>query len=69
MVQGKSHSVGLFRYMDVFKGIPFAAPPGRLEKPVPHPGWDGVLKATDYRKRCMQLNLLATDVVGSEDCL
>uniref|UniRef100_A0A8C1LLD0 Carboxylic ester hydrolase n=1 Tax=Cyprinus carpio TaxID=7962 RepID=A0A8C1LLD0_CYPCA len=69
MVQGKSHSVGLFRYMDVFKGIPFAAPPGRLEKPVPHPGWDGVLKATDYRMRCMQLNLLATDVVGSEDCL
>ncbi|KTG35579.1 hypothetical protein cypCar_00001785 [Cyprinus carpio] len=51
MVQGKSHSVGLFRYMDVFKGIPFAAPPGRLEKPVPHPGWDGVLKATDYRMR------------------
>ncbi|XP_016407405.1 bile salt-activated lipase-like [Sinocyclocheilus rhinocerous] len=69
MVQGKSHSVGLFRYMDVFKGIPFAATPGRLEKPVPHPGWDGVLKATDYSKRCMQLNLLATDVVGSEDCL
>uniref|UniRef100_A0A672MKV7 Carboxylic ester hydrolase n=1 Tax=Sinocyclocheilus grahami TaxID=75366 RepID=A0A672MKV7_SINGR len=69
MVQGKSHSVGLFRYMDVFKGIPFAAPPGRLEKPVPHPGWDDVLKATDYRMRCMQLNLLATDVVGSEDCL
>ncbi len=27
--------------MDVFKGIPFAAPPGRLQKPVPHPGWDG----------------------------
>ncbi|XP_073680424.1 bile salt-activated lipase [Garra rufa] len=69
MVQGNNHLVGLFRYMDVFKGIPFAAPPGRLQKPVPHPGWDGVLKATDYRNRCLQLNLLATDVVGSEDCL
>ncbi|XP_016311542.1 bile salt-activated lipase-like [Sinocyclocheilus anshuiensis] len=69
MVQGEKYSVGLFRYMDVFKGIPFAAPPGRLEKPVPHPGCDGVLKATDYSKRCMQLNLLTTDVVGSEDCL
>uniref|UniRef100_A0A673LQM4 Carboxylic ester hydrolase n=1 Tax=Sinocyclocheilus rhinocerous TaxID=307959 RepID=A0A673LQM4_9TELE len=69
MVQGEKYSVGLFHYMDVFKGIPFAAAPDRLEKPVPHPGWDGVLKATDYRKRCMQLNLLATDVVGSEDCL
>ncbi|TRY95146.1 hypothetical protein DNTS_003854 [Danionella cerebrum] len=69
MVQGKSHSVGLFRYMDVFKGIPFAAPPGRLEKPVAHPGWEGVLKADDYRKRCLQVNLLATGTVGSEDCL
>nr|AAH96893.1 Carboxyl ester lipase, like [Danio rerio] len=69
MVQGKSHSVGLLRYMDVFKGIPFAAPPGRLQKPVPHPGWEGVLKATEYSKRCIQLNLLQTDTVGSEDCL
>ncbi|KAL1253267.1 hypothetical protein QQF64_017960 [Cirrhinus molitorella] len=69
MVQGKNRLVGLFRYVDEFKGIPFAAPPGRLQKPVPHPGWDGVLKATEYRNRCMQLNLLATDVVGSEDCL
>nr|AAI24754.1 Cel.2 protein [Danio rerio] len=69
MVQGKSHSVGLLRYMDVFKGIPFAAPPGRLQKPVPHPGWEGVLKATEYSKRCIQLNLLQTDTMGSEDCL
>ncbi|NP_955901.2 carboxyl ester lipase, tandem duplicate 1 precursor [Danio rerio] len=69
MVQGKSRSVGLFRYMDTFKGIPFAAPPKRFEKPVAHPGWEGVLKTTDYRKRCLQLNLLATDVIGSEDCL
>ncbi len=40
-VQGTSYSVGNLRYMDVFKGIPFAAPPGRLQKPVPHPGWGG----------------------------
>ncbi|KAK2872426.1 hypothetical protein Q8A67_022323 [Cirrhinus molitorella] len=69
MVQGKNHLVGIFRYVDEFRGIPFAAPPGRLQKPVPHPGWDGVWDATDYRNRCMQMNLLATDVVGSEDCL
>ncbi|XP_073680825.1 bile salt-activated lipase-like [Garra rufa] len=69
LVQGRSHSVGLLRYMDVFKGIPFAAPPGRLQKPVPHPGWDGVLAATSYGNKCMQLNTFATDVEGSENCL
>ncbi|XP_051537465.1 bile salt-activated lipase-like [Myxocyprinus asiaticus] len=69
MVQGKNNGVGLLRYMDVFKGIPFAATPGRFQKPVPHPGWDGVLKATEYRKRCMQVNLLQNDIMGSEDCL
>ncbi|XP_051533037.1 bile salt-activated lipase-like [Myxocyprinus asiaticus] len=69
MVQGKNSGVGLFRYMDVFKGIPFAAPPGRFQKPVPHPGWDGVLKATDYRKRCLQVTLRQNDIKGSEDCL
>lgn len=42
MVSGDNYAVsGLFRYMDVYKGIPFAAPPGRFEKPQPHPGWDG----------------------------
>ncbi|XP_067233128.1 bile salt-activated lipase-like [Chanodichthys erythropterus] len=69
MVQGNSNNVGLFRWVDVFLGIPFAAPPGRLAKPVAHPGWDGVLKANDYGPRCMQLNILGNDVLGSEDCL
>ncbi|KAL4609398.1 bile salt-activated lipase [Arapaima gigas] len=69
MVEGKSHSVGLFRDMDTFRGIPFAAPPGRFEKPKPHPGWDGVLKATEFRKRCLQLDFTETQTMGSEDCL
>ncbi|XP_073727545.1 bile salt-activated lipase [Misgurnus anguillicaudatus] len=69
MVEGKNKIVGVLRYVDVFKGIPFAAQPGRFQKPVPHPGWTGVLKATEYSKRCMQVNLLQNDVVGSEDCL
>ncbi|XP_041916235.1 bile salt-activated lipase-like [Alosa sapidissima] len=70
MVSGDNYGVsGLFHYMDVFRGIPFAAPPGRFEKPKPHPGWDGVLKAKDFRKRCIQLNLLQTDTRGDEDCL
>ncbi|KAI4885045.1 hypothetical protein NFI96_001981 [Prochilodus magdalenae] len=69
MVEGKNHLIGLFRYMDVFRGIPFAAPPGRFQKPVPHPGWSGVLKTTDFSNRCLQLNLLQSGTYGSEDCL
>ncbi|KAG9353926.1 hypothetical protein JZ751_012050 [Albula glossodonta] len=69
MVEGENHRVGLFRYMDVFKGIPFAAQPQRFEKPQPHPGWEGVLKATKFAKRCLQVTLTQTDTRGSEDCL
>lgn len=29
----------------------------------------GVLKATEYRNRCLQVNLPMTDTRGSEDCL
>ncbi|KAJ4926561.1 hypothetical protein JOQ06_008734 [Pogonophryne albipinna] len=68
-VQGKNIRLGFRRHMDVFRGIPFADIPGRFEKPKRHPGWDGVLKATEYRDRCMQVNLLMSDTRGSEDCL
>ncbi|XP_071220111.1 bile salt-activated lipase-like [Salvelinus alpinus] len=70
MVQGKNiNSDGLFHTMDVFKGIPFADKPGKFEKPKRHPGWDGVFKATKFKPRCMQLNLLQSDTRGQEDCL
>ncbi|XP_054613735.1 carboxyl ester lipase, tandem duplicate 2 [Dunckerocampus dactyliophorus] len=69
MVEGENIRLGFRRHMDVFKGIPFADIPGRFEKPHRHPGWDGVLKATEYRNRCLQLNLLMSDTRGSEDCL
>lgn len=69
MVEGKNHYMGLFRSVDVFKGIPFADTPGKWEKPKPHPGWDGVMKATKYRDRCLQVTLLQTNSKGSEDCL
>ncbi|XP_036382002.1 bile salt-activated lipase-like [Megalops cyprinoides] len=69
MVEGRNHRLGLFRSVDIFKGIPFAAPPGRFEKPKPHPGWSGVLKATKFRERCLQVTLLQTGTQGSEDCL
>ncbi|XP_060894144.1 bile salt-activated lipase-like [Labrus mixtus] len=68
-VEGKSHRMGLFSTVDVFKGIPFADVPGKWEKPKPHPGWDGVMKATKYRDRCLQVTLLQTKTQGSEDCL
>ncbi|CAF94246.1 unnamed protein product [Tetraodon nigroviridis] len=68
-VEGKNIRLGFRRHMDIFKGIPFADVPERFEKPKPHPGWDGVLKATEYRNRCLQVNLPMTDTRGSEDCL
>ncbi|KAM4761153.1 bile salt-activated lipase [Cyanocitta cristata] len=69
-VEGESKKLGLFgNYVDIFRGIPFAAPPKRLEDPQPHPGWDGTLKATTFQNRCVQMKLTQTDVRGSEDCL
>ncbi|KAJ0019855.1 hypothetical protein NQD34_007424 [Periophthalmus magnuspinnatus] len=68
-VEGLSRSTGLFSSVDIFKGIPFADIPKRWEKPTPHPGWSGVLQATKYRERCLQVNLLQTKTQGSEDCL
>ncbi|XP_066419069.1 bile salt-activated lipase-like [Molothrus aeneus] len=69
-VEGESKKLGLFgNYVDIFRGIPFAAPPKTLEDPQPHPGWDGTLKAKEFKKRCMQVKLTQTDVRGSEDCL
>ncbi|NXO84882.1 CEL lipase, partial [Sitta europaea] len=70
-VEGESKKLGLLEgYVDIFRGIPFAAPPNRLEDPQPHPGWDGTLKAKDFKPRCMQVNKKTqTDVRGSEDCL
>uniref|UniRef100_A0A8C5SNZ5 Carboxylic ester hydrolase n=1 Tax=Laticauda laticaudata TaxID=8630 RepID=A0A8C5SNZ5_LATLA len=70
LVEGVNKKLGLLGdYMDVFKGIPFAAPTKTLEDPQPHPGWPGTLQAKDYQKRCMQPTLTQTDVRGSEDCL
>ncbi|XP_066057512.1 bile salt-activated lipase-like isoform X3 [Chamaea fasciata] len=69
-VEGENKKLGLFEgYVDIFRGIPFAAPPKRLEDPQPHPGWDGTLKAKEFQKRCVQMKLTQTDIRGSEDCL
>ncbi|NXP29951.1 CEL lipase, partial [Scytalopus superciliaris] len=69
-VEGESKKLGLFgSYVDIFRGIPFAAPPKTLQDPEPHPGWDGTLKAKEFKNRCMQMTLTQTDVRGKEDCL
>ncbi|KAM9810476.1 bile salt-activated lipase-like [Neosynchiropus ocellatus] len=68
-VRGVNHGMGLFRSVDVFGGIPFADVPGKWEKPRPHPGWSGVLQASAFRPRCLQVTLMQTDTQGSEDCL
>uniref|UniRef100_A0A3Q2D7P8 Carboxylic ester hydrolase n=1 Tax=Cyprinodon variegatus TaxID=28743 RepID=A0A3Q2D7P8_CYPVA len=67
-VQGENIKIATNRYMDVFRGIPFAAVPKRLEKPTPHQGWD-TLKATSYKDRCLQWTVVMDEVMGSEDCL
>ncbi|XP_069626922.1 bile salt-activated lipase isoform X2 [Haliaeetus albicilla] len=69
-VEGESKKLGLFGdYVDIFRGIPFAAPPKTLEDPQPHPGWEGTLQAKEFKTRCIQMTLTQTDVRGSEDCL
>ncbi|NXC45717.1 CEL lipase, partial [Penelope pileata] len=69
-VEGESKRLGLFgNYVDIFRGIPFAAPPKILEDPEPHPGWEGTLKTKSFKNRCMQTTLTQTDVRGEEDCL
>ncbi|NXF90801.1 CEL lipase, partial [Eubucco bourcierii] len=69
-VEGENKRLGLFEgYVDIFRGIPFAAPTKTLEDPQPHPGWEGTLSAKDFKNRCMQMTLTQTDVRGSEDCL
>uniref|UniRef100_A0A3Q3DQY9 Carboxylic ester hydrolase n=2 Tax=Hippocampus comes TaxID=109280 RepID=A0A3Q3DQY9_HIPCM len=69
MVEGKNIRLGFHRSMDIFKGIPFADVPETFEKPERHPGWEGVLKATEYKEICLQLKPLLPGTRGSDDCL
>ncbi|XP_014728598.1 PREDICTED: bile salt-activated lipase [Sturnus vulgaris] len=69
-VKGENKKLGLFGgYVDIFRGIPFAAPTKTLQDPEPHPGWDGTLETKEFKPRCLQMKLTQTDVRGSEDCL
>lgn len=62
--------------VQVFKGIPYAAPPVgalRWREPQPVPAWKGVRKATEFGARCMQArvfdDMVFRDAAPSEDCL
>ena len=62
--------------IQIFRGIPYAAPPVgtlRWKPPLPAPQWKGVLKATQFGPRCMQVHLyddmFFRDNGPSEDCL
>lgn len=61
--------------IDVFKGVPFAAPPvGRLRWRPPEPphGWRGTLRADRFKPECMQLAPPLPTMPAeprSEDCL
>jgi para-nitrobenzyl esterase len=57
----------------VYRGIPYAAPPvGDLRWKAPQPAakWEGVKKADEYGRACMQTNeAIANLPAPSEDCL
>ncbi len=65
--------------LNVFRGIPYAAPPIddlRFRAPQPHPGWDGIRDATEFGSTSLQEGMDALDALlpsppqpQSEDCL
>jgi para-nitrobenzyl esterase len=61
--------------LDVFKGIPFAAPPigeRRWRLPVAHPAWSGVRAAKSFAPSCIQAGVSMPGEPApstSEDCL
>jgi para-nitrobenzyl esterase len=56
----------------IFKGIPYATPPVgdlRWRAPKPAPKWNGVRKAEQFGRTCMQGGATSTPGSHSEDCL
>jgi para-nitrobenzyl esterase len=73
IVEGSSSTDGK---VQVFEGIPFAAPPVgnlRWQAPQPPTAWEGVRKAVAFGPRCMQApiysDMIFRDPGPSEDCL
>jgi len=56
----------------IFKGLPYAAPPVgdlRWRAPKPAPKWNGVRKAEQFGRTCLQGGATSTPGSHSEDCL
>src|SRR5579859_3170775 len=79
---GQVSGVALSHGLEVFKGIPFAAPPvGKLRwrPPQPAAAWEGVRKADEFGAPCMQsksperlgpwTRVFLSKMQPSEDCL
>jgi para-nitrobenzyl esterase len=65
----EGHRVG---EVQQFLGIPYAAAPvglGRFRRPVPHPGWSGILDASEHGLASLQPASLSKPVPSGEDCL
>src|ERR1700730_2544395 len=58
--------------VDMFLGIPYAAPPLgdlRWKPPQPHAGWSEVLSATKFGSHCAQTSRVVGVSSSTEDCL
>ena len=58
--------------VDMFLGIPYAAPPVgdlRWKPPLPRSGWSGVLDAKEFGSHCAQIAQVVGASSTSEDCL
>src|SRR5689334_841582 len=58
--------------MQAFRGIPYAAAPVgdlRWRAPQPHPGWHGVLDASQFGAHCPQVATPYGTPSTTEDCL
>jgi para-nitrobenzyl esterase len=52
--------------ISVFRGIPYAAPPGRFGAPQPVPAWDGVREATRFGPPPPQSGFFGMDALAEE---
>jgi len=71
-VRGYRKSLGLTRKVEVFQGIPFAAPPvgaRRFRSPEKPTAWTDVFSATKPGALCPQIRPAGPSHLGREDCL
>ncbi|XP_058799387.1 esterase E4-like [Phymastichus coffea] len=55
-----------------FRGIPYAKPPVkelRFQDPEPVEPWPGIREAMSHGPNCAQVDIITSDIIGSDDCL